>query len=134
MFLQSPFEPLFSRYSLLKFKVDDYGGVVICTEGLTMEPAQFERGLGMSIHHWLNILKLRKAVWLRLPIELTVLVPVAVKYGFTYHHCTSEYLSMNLWLGNPKNNRIPGPASHYVGAGAVVLTSDSKVRNLSIFS
>jgi 8-oxo-dGTP pyrophosphatase MutT (NUDIX family) len=58
-------------------------------------------------------------VWLEVPITKAVLIPVAVEEGFTFHHSNDDYLMMTYQL--VEGAFIPPFATHYIGAGGVVL-------------
>ena len=64
-------------------------------------------------------------VWLEIPIKQAALVPVAVESGFTYHHTGDDYLLLTCAL--VEGSHIPPYASHYIGAGGVVLTEDREL-------
>ncbi len=54
-----------------------------------------------------------RGVWLKLPLELSQLVPVATGLGFVYHHAEPEYLMLTKWLPNTPCT-LPANASHQV--------------------
>jgi 8-oxo-dGTP pyrophosphatase MutT (NUDIX family) len=58
-------------------------------------------------------------VWLEIPIENSVLIPVAVEVGFTFHHSGPDYLMLAYQL--QEGAFVPPYATHYIGAGGVVL-------------
>ena len=65
------------------------------------------------------------AVWLEIPISNAGLVPAAVEAGFAYHHAGEDYLLLTLQL--VKDAHIPPYASHYVGAGGIVLNGKNEL-------
>jgi 8-oxo-dGTP pyrophosphatase MutT (NUDIX family) len=64
-------------------------------------------------------------VWLEIPIEKSALIPVAVEAGFTFHHSGENYLMLTLRL--VPGAFIPPFATHYIGAGGVVLNGDREL-------
>ena len=58
-------------------------------------------------------------IWLEVPIGKSSLIPVAVEAGFTFHHTHEDYLMMTLQM--VKEAHVPPFATHYIGAGGVVL-------------
>ncbi|KAK4557774.1 hypothetical protein RGQ29_007511 [Quercus rubra] len=56
---------------------DEYGGVIVDPERLPANPNAFVSILHASLSHWKNMGK--KGVWLKLPVERSELVPIAVK-------------------------------------------------------
>ncbi|GMQ04752.1 hypothetical protein CsSME_00050075 [Camellia sinensis var. sinensis] len=56
---------------------DEYGGVIVNPKRLPSNPKEFSSILHSSLSHWKT--KEKKGVWLKLPLERSELVPVAVK-------------------------------------------------------
>ena len=94
-----------------------FRGVVVNTAELPPDAAEFAARLDASIAEW------RAAgyevAWLDLPIALAHYVPAATARGFVYHHADTDYLTATLTL--IPGSFIPPYATHYVGAGGVVL-------------
>lgn len=104
---------------ILQAKEDLYGGVVIDPKSLPVDPAEFGNVLESSLRVWGE--QKKRGVWLKLPIQLAALVPVAVnRCGFTYHHAEQDYLMLTTWLCTSSHSTIPPNASHQVGVGAWV--------------
>jgi len=96
---------------------NSFKGVIVDRDRLPPAPAAFERQLGHSIEVW-------KAdgfltVWLEVPIDLSDLIPIGVKAGFEFHHAGMDYVMMTFRL--VKDTFIPSYATHYIGAGGVVI-------------
>ena len=104
-----------------------FGGIVVNYHVLTSEPDEFKPQLNHSIDEWKE--HRYKVAWLEVPISKAALVPVAVEAGFTYHHASEEYLMLTMQLAY--DAYVPPFASHYIGAGGVVL---SKERELLVVS
>jgi 8-oxo-dGTP pyrophosphatase MutT (NUDIX family) len=102
---------------LIESKTNPFGGIVIQPEVLPDDPGVFRSRLGFSLDSWRSDGRL--AVWLEVPITRAPLVPVAVEAGFTYHHSAEDYLMLTLRL--VEGAHIPPYASHYIGAGGVVI-------------
>ena len=64
-------------------------------------------------------------VWLEVPIDKSALVPVAVNAGFSYHHAHEDYVMLTLML--VEHSYIPPYATHYIGAGGVVLNDSNEL-------
>ena len=61
---------------------------------------EFRRRLDDSLRAWRSEDLL--AVWLRVPIDRSALIPVAVEAGFTFHHSGDDYLMLTQrLLGEP---------------------------------
>ena len=102
---------------VMSYSEDKYDGVIINSHDLPTL-SEFENMLHTSIAYWRSIK--RRGVWLKIPIERSELVPLAVSAGFVFHHAEKEYLMLNHWLSD-EENRMPANATHQVGIGSVVI-------------
>ena len=102
---------------LLKSTTNAFAGVIIDPEALPGDGEQFRRGLEGSLQAWAE--QGLKAVWLEVPIGKSSLIPIAVEVGLEFHHSGPDYLMMTHRL--TPEAFIPPYASHYVGAGGVVI-------------
>ncbi len=96
---------------------NQFGGVIPTPDDLHPDPAMFDERLTASLAAWRE--SGYRLVWLEVPIEKSQLVPVAVERGFAFHHCDEEYLMLTCRLED--DAFVPAHASHYIGAGGVVL-------------
>ncbi|MBA0852392.1 hypothetical protein Goshw_004756 [Gossypium schwendimanii] len=116
---------LFSRkLRILDSFDDEYGGVIVDSERLPANPNVFASMLSLSISHWKS--KGKKGIWLKLPVEKSDLVPVAVKEGFEYHHAERGYVMLTYWLPEGPS-MLPANASHQVGVGGFVINDKNEV-------
>ena len=111
----------------LVFSPNQFGGVVTDAEGLPDDPSEFRRLLRSSLDAWTS--EGFKVVWLEIPLAKSALVPIAAEAGFEYHHAESEYVLMTLQL--VEGSYIPPYATHYIGAGAVVLNERGEILVVS---
>ncbi|KAI4338451.1 hypothetical protein MLD38_023509 [Melastoma candidum] len=103
---------------------DEYGGVVVNPDRLPAEPDAFVPLLRDSLSHWK--IQGKKGVWLKLPLELSELVPIAVKEGFQYHHAERGHVMLTCWL--PEGPcMLPANASHLVGVGGFIVNDKNEV-------
>ncbi|XP_057510614.1 nudix hydrolase 8-like isoform X2 [Actinidia eriantha] len=103
---------------------DEYGGVVVNPERLPSNPNIFASRLQLSLSQWKT--KGKKGVWLKLPLERSELVPVAIKEGFQYHHAERGYVMLTHWI--PEGPcMLPANASHQVGVGGFVINDENEV-------
>ncbi|MBI9106972.1 MAG: NUDIX domain-containing protein [Spirochaetales bacterium] len=111
----------------LKYSLNPFGGAVIESLSLPDYPDDFTAGLAETIRimNDENI----KVVWLSIPIEKSLLIPGAVASGFIYHHAGSGYLELTLSL--QKDAYVPPFATHYAGAGGVVIDDDGNLLIIS---
>jgi hypothetical protein len=108
----------------LSHSVDTYGGANVDPAQLPQDAAEFQERLQLSLDVWLQ--RGVKGVWLKLPINLSELVPVAIKHGFTYHSASADTVVLCRWLP-PSKSVLPAGPTAQVGVGAYILSSDNKI-------
>ncbi len=104
---------------MLQATVNRFDGVEIDPETLPEDPAVFEAALAASLESWRQAS--RRLVWLEIPIGRAALIPIATRAGFLFHHSGQHYLMLTCAL--VPDAYVPGPATHYIGAGGVVLNA-----------
>lgn len=102
---------------VLEFTPNPFGGAVIKPEALPEDPEAFRQRLRPSLNIWKA--EGLKVAWLEVPAVRAGLIPAAVEAGFAFHHSGENYLMMTHRL--MKGAFIPAYATHYIGAGGVVL-------------
>ena len=107
----------------LKFNPNQFGGVEVDANALPEDPREFEPRLAGSLETW--TCDGYKVVWLRIPLARSALVPVAADAGFEYHHADAGYALMTLRI--EPDAFIPPYATHYIGAGAVVINERDEI-------
>jgi 8-oxo-dGTP pyrophosphatase MutT (NUDIX family) len=108
---------------LIESTTNPFGGVVPTPGALPDDPSEFRTALRRSLDLWSS--EGIRVVWLEVPISKAALVPVAVEAGFSYHHAGEQYLMLTHRL--VEGAHIPPYASHYIGAGGVVLNEDQEL-------
>ena len=108
---------------LIQARKNQFGGMVANPDALPTDPGEFQRRLDHSLREWRS--QGIVAVWLEAPITLSCLIPVAVDAGFSFHHSGEDYLMLTCRLQD--NAQIPPYASHYIGAGGVVLNDANEL-------
>jgi 8-oxo-dGTP pyrophosphatase MutT (NUDIX family) len=101
----------------LAHTTDPFGGVAIAPESLPETPEIFAVAIDAALTEWRSA-GLRLA-WLKLPPAQMALAPAAIAAGFECHHARAEYLMLVQRL--KAGTFIPSDASHFIGAGAVVI-------------
>ena len=101
----------------LEHTENPFGGIVVSPEALPSTPQAFRQLLVRSLEVWKG--DGAQAVWLEVPIGRSSLIPIAVDLGFTFHHSGDDYMMMTVLL--VEGSYIPPYATHYIGAGGVVL-------------
>jgi len=112
---------------LLKAVANRFDGIVPTPEEYPDDPDEFRENLDYSLRVWQR--EGFKLVWLEVPIAKSALIPIAVDAGFTFHHSTAEYLMLTHQL-EPRAF-IPPYATHYIGAGGVVLNEQRELLVVS---
>lgn len=102
---------------VLQATTNAFSGVVTDPVRLPADPEEFRLLLDLSLRAWAD--EGLKVVWLEIPIAMSHLIPLAVEAGFTFHHSGTDYLMLTYHL--VEGAFIPPYASHYIGAGGVVL-------------
>jgi 8-oxo-dGTP pyrophosphatase MutT (NUDIX family) len=102
---------------VLPYSPDQFGGIVVEPETLPHDADAFRAQLEHSLSIWTS--EGYRLVWLDAPIERAALIPIAVDAGFTFHHSAERNLMMTLRL--VEGAFVPFHATHYIGAGGVVL-------------
>ncbi|MBN1583788.1 MAG: NUDIX domain-containing protein [Anaerolineae bacterium] len=103
--------------AVLQATINQFDGVVIDPAALPSTPDLFRQALSQSLPAWIE--EGHKVVWIEIPVALSSLIPVAVEAGFTFHHSSEAYLMLTLRL--KQDAFIPPFATHYIGAGGVVI-------------
>jgi 8-oxo-dGTP pyrophosphatase MutT (NUDIX family) len=102
---------------VLASTANSFGGSVVNPEGLPADPNVFRERLRRSLDAWRG--DGLKVVWLEVPIARAQLIPGAVEAGFTFHHAGEDGAMLTRRL--EEGAYVPPYASHYIGAGGVVL-------------
>ena len=115
---------------ILAFAPNQFGGAVVDADALPSAPAEFGGRLSASLEAWRA--DGFKVVWLDIPLAKAALVPAAARAGFEYHHAKDgadggALMTLRLEAGA----YIPPFATHYIGAGAVVLNDRDEILVVS---
>ncbi len=102
---------------VLEASTNPFRGVVPKPTALPENPEAFRQRLHHSLQVWQEDGCL--VVWLEIPIDRALLIPVAVAAGFTFHHTGEDHLMLTHRL--VADAFVPPYATHYIGAGGVVV-------------
>jgi 8-oxo-dGTP diphosphatase len=111
----------------LIYTTNRFGGAICDPEQLPGDPEVFRACLQTSLSTWRT--EALKVIWLEIPIGQSHLIPLSVEAGFTYHHTGEHYLMLVLRL--EKDAFVPPFATHYTGAGGVVLRDEKEILVVS---
>ena len=100
-----------------------FRGIVINPQELPEDPQAFQQQLAHSLADWKD--RGLRVVWLEVPIHKSTLIPLAVAGGFQFHHAGTDYLMLTLRL--EEDAFIPPYATHYIGAGGVVINDEQNL-------
>jgi 8-oxo-dGTP pyrophosphatase MutT (NUDIX family) len=109
--------------NILPFAPDQFGGIIVESETLPEDADAFKEALDTSLAHWRS--DGARLVWLDVPIGRSACIPIAVEAGFIFHHSGDDHLMMTCRL--VEGAFIPGHATHYIGAGGVVLNDRNEL-------
>lgn len=103
---------------------DKYNGITVdlsISQFLTSE--EFRTVLSDSIQKWRN--QGRSAVWIKVPILQSHLIPEAANQGFEFHHAEHHQSLLKLWLQEDREDLTPRFATHQVGVSGLVIREDT---------
>ena len=103
-----------------------YGDFIIDAGSLPASASEFREQLRRALPAWRAG---HKVLWLEVPLSAADLIPAAVAAGFVFHHARPEAVTLTL-APLPDSFVYPG-ASHYVGAGGVVIDDRRRVLVVS---
>jgi 8-oxo-dGTP pyrophosphatase MutT (NUDIX family) len=103
--------------AILKSNRNVFDGFSIDPEDLPETEADFSLMLEDSLSSWQEAGG--KLVWLEIPAIKSKLIPTAIQAGFMFHHTEGDSLVLTLRL--QPDAFVPKFATHYIGAGGVVL-------------
>ncbi|MGL1890400.1 MAG: NUDIX domain-containing protein [Spirochaetaceae bacterium] len=108
---------------ILKYEINEFGGAVIDSEILETDAKTFKLNLEETIQELSN--DTARLIWLFLPTSKANLISAAVDSGFLFHHADENGLLLTLKL--VKDAFVPGYATHYIGAGGVVIDDQNRI-------
>ncbi len=112
---------------MLDHEVNRFNGIEIEAAHAPEDPECFAGELAAALAAWEEAG--RELVWLRVPIERAALIPVATAAGFRFHHSQEDYVMLVRRLR--PDALVPHYATHYIGAGGVVLNSRGELLVVS---
>ncbi len=104
---------------MLEHVVNRFNGIEMSGERLPTDAGEFRRRLAHSLDVWRA--DGRAVVWIELPIAQASLIAPATEAGFTFHHTMEDSLTLVYRL--KADALVPSFATHFIGAGAVVLNA-----------
>lgn len=102
---------------------DPYGGVTFDTDGLPTDNAGCLAHLRADIDAYRADGK--RLAWFKIPIARSILIPDVVALGFEFHHARADFVMLVQRL--VPDAFMPTDASHFVGAGAVVINERNEL-------
>ena len=108
---------------VLPATTNQFGGIIPDPDALPDEPEAFAAYLRDALSEWMT--QGFKVVWLKIPIDKARLIPVATEAGFRFHHSGEDCLMLTYRL--VPDAFIPPSATHYIGAGGVVLNAQREL-------
>jgi 8-oxo-dGTP pyrophosphatase MutT (NUDIX family) len=108
---------------ILEYEMDRYGGATLHLPDGELSENEFLRLMDASAGHLAG--EGAKLMWVSLPPDRAGLVPAAVKSGFAYHHADESALQLVRRI--TAHAHVPSYATHYIGAGGVVVDEDQRL-------
>nr|XP_022327670.1 nucleoside diphosphate-linked moiety X motif 6-like isoform X1 [Crassostrea virginica] len=103
---------------------DKHHGITLdlnLSHSLTTE--EFSTILTDSIQRWR--MQGMSAIWIKVPILQSHLIPEAANQGFEFHHAEHDQSVLKLWLHDDKEDLIPRFATHQIGVSGLVIREDT---------
>ncbi len=108
---------------MIQGTTNSFNGFEVDPDLLPATAAEFRTALPAALAAWQETgLSL---IWLKIPPAKACLIPIAVEHGFVFHHSQKQYAMLTRSL--EPGAFIPNYATHYVGAGGVVIDADSRL-------
>lgn len=111
------------KFQSLSFETNTYESIVVDPGSLPCDAAEFSCLLPQAIDLWRS--DNLRSVWLKIPIEKSVLVSVAVANGFEFHSTDPDALMLTLRIEEDVD--LPGGPTHQIGAGGVVVNKNDEL-------
>lgn len=108
---------------MLKSARNQYRGVFVGEAHLPESDDAFAGDLASALPQWRA--EGIRVVWLQLPAARAALVPRAIEAGFEFHHCDGPRLMLVKRL--EAGAYVPAGATHTVGVGGAVISTDGRV-------
>ncbi|MDP6037326.1 MAG: NUDIX domain-containing protein [Candidatus Latescibacteria bacterium] len=112
---------------ILEATPNRFKGIELDADALPNDPEEFRVRLSDSLREWKR--EGFKVVWINVPIGHAVLIPIATEAGFSFHHSGQDYLLLTKRL--EADALIPEYATHYIGAGGVVINDREELLVVS---
>lgn len=109
----------------MKHSINRFEGVIVDPDSLPEDPVVFAAVLDHHLEQW----RARQLIWIEVPIERSALIPIAVERGFQFHHSEEKYLM--LVRRQQPDAYVPAYATHYIGAGGVVINRNEELLVVS---
>ena len=106
-----------------KLFLDPYNGVTVDPKTIIGNKKEFENNLLILIKQLQE--EKRKLLWVTFDLKNSNLIETAVKNGFTFHNCDSDYVMMVKEL--VPNPIVPTSPTHTIGVGAVVINDKNEI-------
>ncbi len=106
---------------MIQGKTNLFNGFEVDSDLLPSGEKEFRHSLSVALSEWKELgLSL---IWLKVPPTKSFIIPIAVEHGFVFHHSQQQYAMLTCAL--EPGTFIPNYATHYIGAGGVVIDDNS---------
>ena len=112
--------------SPFKININRYGAVFIDPKSLPDKAHTFHKWLEDALPEWKDAGYL--TAWMEIPEERAYLIQTAVSLGFSFHNAHGHTLTLNRRL--VPNAVMPDDASHYLGAGGIVINEKNELLTI----
>ena len=109
--------------SCLNYQFDDFNGVTVSSQPGPASSTEFKQALTRLLQ--LAHKQKKQLVWLTLPREHALYIPIATDLNFVFHNCLTDQITLTLSL--KENAYVPFIPSYTLGAGAIVINKSNQL-------
>ncbi|CAJ0942077.1 unnamed protein product, partial [Mesorhabditis belari] len=107
------------------WRKDFYNGITLNTQKLNeIDPNEFENLLPSFIENWKE--QGIKTVWMKVPKEHSILIPILTSADFEFHHAQPKYLMMTKFLPNKGKANLPTYPFTQIGVGGITVDDEGR--------
>lgn len=68
-----------------------------------------------------------RAIWFKIPLSLSIFIPVLADDGFKYHHARDDFASLYKWVCKEESDNVPSYPFTNIGVAGLVIDSEDRV-------
>ena len=108
---------------MLNYQLDDYNGIVIDKQALTMSAGEFSEQCDTLL--LLAKAQSKQLIWFSLSIQQSAFISILTDAGFVFHNCLEDEITLILRL--KPDAYAPFVPTHSIGAGAIIFNEQNQI-------